>query len=113
MSIEVDPVFGCHLWRGAINGKGYGPHRASWERYFGRELPPGVQLDHTCNRRRCISPLHLDPVTPGENQRRRLARARRHLERCPSGHRLTAETTLATPEGGIVCTLCPKGGPSS
>src|SRR5262245_1631802 len=105
MPIEVDRVFGCWIWRGKVNGKGYGPHRERWIRHYGIELPPGIQLEHICRRRRCLYPRHLDPITAHENMTR-IAPRNRVPSHCPEGHRLLAENTMRTPEGGVVCRLC-------
>ena len=105
-NIRFDSVFGCHLWLGALSADGYGSHRAAWEEYHRIPVPPGVHIDHTCRRRACRNPLHLDAVTPSENNRRR-ARRNRIPERCPVGHRLIdGENVLRTPELGFVCALC-------
>jgi hypothetical protein len=101
--VDIDE-FGCHLWLGPVNGKGYGPHRAALEAFLGQRLPPGVVPDHFCRRRRCVRPEHLDPVTQHENERRKSAHYRAQLTRCPVGHRLVEP--LRTPEGGIVCRAC-------
>lgn len=117
-----DPVTGCWLWIGALDGKGYAKasiegrlvqmHIHLWTAKNG-PLPRGIQLDHMCRRRRCIRPEHMDPVTTTENAKRTFARYRRTIEYCPAQHRLD-EVGVPTPEGGMVCGLCsgialPKG----
>src|SRR5262245_24978625 len=106
--VSVDPVFGCWIFTGTLNNKGYGyGYRALWERTMGLELPAAVALDHVCRVKSCCNPRHLDPVTRSENERRKSARYRRaHLTRCPLGHRLVPESTLRTPQDGVVCRLC-------
>jgi hypothetical protein len=75
---------GCWLWGGAKNDHGYGlfvpeganiaewyTHRVAWDLLVGGHKPR-LQLDHrTCKRRHCVNPLHLDPVTPETNQKRK------------------------------------------
>lgn len=92
--IEPEPMSGCWLWTGPENGTGYGrpfydgrrvyAHRLIYELLVG-PIPEGLQLDHLCRNRGCVSPWHLEPVTCQENLRRG-----RHFERektqCPSGH---------------------------
>lgn len=73
---------GCWLWTATVNHAGYGrfciggrgntglAHRVVYEFLVG-PVPEGLQLDHSCNVRRCVNPKHLEPVTAAENWRRR------------------------------------------
>lgn len=68
------------IWKGPLNRNGYGylevrergrrrkrmAHIAMWEIYHG-SVPKRKLLDHTCRIRRCVSPSHLEPVTPRVN----------------------------------------------
>jgi len=94
----------CHLWTGPVNSSGYGTvtlgdrrlmaHRAAWEAYHG-PIPDGHDLDHLCRRRLCIAPLHLEPVTPGDNQRRKPTRGRVFRgDVCPMGHPLAGANRI-------------------
>lgn len=75
----VDAETGCHIWQRATSEKGYGrirvggktraAHVEMYERAKGA-VPPGLELDHTCNVRLCVNPDHLEPVTHAENLRR-------------------------------------------
>lgn len=73
----------CWIWRRGTSGSS--THR--YGRYMGRDgrrvqahvyayereigpVPKGRQLDHLCRNTLCVNPLHLEPVTPGENVRR-------------------------------------------
>ena len=83
---------GCWPWRGTIADNGYGrlslgyssvpAHRFSYELHVGT-VPEGHVLDHlchtrdascpggsTCPHRRCVNPVHLEPVPHPENCRR-------------------------------------------
>jgi hypothetical protein len=109
-NVSVDE-FGCHLWLGRLSVDGYAlapsghkMQKRQLEERLGHELPPGVFADHLCRRRACINPLHLDPVTQGENEKRKLASYRRTLTRCPLDHKLV--DPLRTPEGGLICQVC-------
>jgi len=87
---KVDPISGCHLWQGAVNDGGYGTlgidgrsqraHRLAWSVRHG-PLPPGVDVCHRCDERRCINPEHLflDSHAANMADRGRKERARRKL----------------------------------
>lgn len=67
---KVEPhLYGCWLWTGAKNRKGYGmfwpgvtqcgtAHRASY-RIFNGHIPPGQMILHSCNTPSCVNPNHL------------------------------------------------------
>lgn len=76
----VDPITGCWIWQGSKHWRwGYGhlavnrrirsAHCVYYERLVG-PIPEGLELDHTCHRRDCVNPKHLEPVTPAINTRR-------------------------------------------
>lgn len=112
----LEQPWGCWVWTGPRDADGYGlakfrgvlwrVHRYAWTEAAGRGLPRDVELDHRCRNRACFRPTHLEPVLRKENARRRSARQRLTLERCPGGHRLEEPNGIATPEGGVVCALC-------
>lgn len=69
---------GCWDWTGRLSADGYAScharegsrvHRVLWIRENGL-VPDGMELDHTCRRRACVNPAHLEPVTHLENHRR-------------------------------------------
>lgn len=110
MNTRRDPVFGCELFAGRLDGEGYGrmgsrkAHVVAWEAAFG-PVPEGFVLDHLCRRRNCCAPHHLEAVTQSENLRRREWRVRARRVACPKGHDLQT-TAQVTPEGGRVCRQC-------
>ncbi len=59
----------CWIWLGRVNNAGYGPHRRIYKA-AGHIIPPKHDLDHLCKVIRCVSPVHMEPVTRGENNRR-------------------------------------------
>ena len=108
----LHPETGCMLWIGARNGPAaekYGSfrfrgkmmkaHRYAYERDVG-PIPPGLDLDHKCRVRRCVSSDHLEPVTRKENVRRgRLGPGMK--THCKYGHPLSGGnlTTIHRPRG--------------
>lgn len=68
----VDPETGCWIWQRSKDDCGYGTllrgraHIAIYEQKYG-PVPTGKELDHTCRRRDCVNPDHLEPVTHKEN----------------------------------------------
>lgn len=75
---------GCRPWLKSTDANGYGQfhlgrrtvkaHLVAWALERG-EFPPGLEPDHTCNMRHCVSPDHLEWVTHEENNRRIAVRA--------------------------------------
>jgi predicted DNA-binding transcriptional regulator AlpA len=67
---------GCWEWTGNRDQFGYGryrgksAHRLVFVLMVGT-IPDGLHLDHLCRVRRCVYPVHLEPVTQAENNRRR------------------------------------------
>lgn len=115
MSIEVDPVFGCHLATGRLDKDGYAYHGSSrahivaWVRANG-PVPEGLEVDHGCRRRHCQALAHLEAVTHAENILRQSWRYRSKKTHCKAGHELRL-TAMVTPEGGRVCRICSKETP--
>lgn len=74
--VVPDTDFGCWVWAGRTNDKGYGlisvgnhewlAHRYSYGVFIGGHAP-GHTLDHTCRRRDCVRPDHLMPMTSKRN----------------------------------------------
>lgn len=75
-----EPNTGCLLWLGSLNvgtyGKQYIPRRLGGKSILahrlsviasGREIPPGMHVDHICRTPLCVNPDHLRVVTPRIN----------------------------------------------
>ena len=79
---EREPGTGCWLWTAAVDpvtgygkfhvrpGVTMGAHRFGYALLVGA-VPAGLDLAHVvergCRSRRCVNPLHLEPVTRQEN----------------------------------------------
>ena len=103
--VNADGV--CWEWMAAKDTKGYGvfnpngklvrAHRFAWENLVG-PIPEGLHIDHLCRNRICVCIDHLEPVTPGVNQKRGTSAVRRTLQaatvtHCPQGHEYSEENT--------------------
>lgn len=120
---------GCWEWLGYISQKGYGQlscncrgiaaHTFSYELFIG-PVPMGLELDHLCNVKHCVNPVHLEPVTQAENMRRaggyallaqKGGRARgvqlKAKTHCPQGHPYDAVNTYIN-KGARNCRICPQ-----
>lgn len=69
--------YGSFNWMGSPNGA----HRVMWLVTHG-VIPDGLVVDHLCERKLCVSPYHLEPVTDAENK------SRRGIRRPPDRRRL-------------------------
>jgi len=96
-------LFACWPWTGTVTRQGYGvfqdgprgsrqlrAHRLSYEGLVG-PIPLDLVIDHLCRNRRCINPLHMEPVTLAENSRRQVPPP--SPTACPQGHAYTPENT--------------------
>lgn len=105
----------CWEWNAYIQSNGYGQHsfgrrtvlahRASYELFKGK-IGKGMEIDHTCNNKKCVNPNHLEEVTTSENQARSYARGRKlsgavdfqkAKTHCPSGHPYDQKNTRINP----------------
>jgi hypothetical protein len=99
--IQFGPPEECWPWIGAKRVSGYGKlrmggkefyaHRVIYELLIG-PIPKGLQIDHLCRNRACVSPYHLEIVTPKMNIQRGIP-FRQRTTHCPQGHPYTPENT--------------------
>ena len=78
--VGVEWLGNCWIWTGHRDDKGYGhikadgqvirTHLWAWRTFVG-PVPDGLELDHLCRVTACVRTTHLEPVTKGENVRRR------------------------------------------
>lgn len=98
--LDIGDWWDCWPYTGVLNSSGYGPHRRTFLA-AGGYIPDGLELDHLCGNKPCCNPLHLEPVTPAENRRRRTAK----ITHCPQGHEYTPENTYVK-NGSRNCRKC-------
>lgn len=89
-----------------VNGRRQPAHRVAYELFVG-PIPEGLTLDHLCRVRHCVNPLHLEPVTRGENTRRNDSAPSQNARKthCIRGHALIPEN-LYPRKYGRQCKLC-------
>jgi len=70
---KIDKKDSHWVWRGTTMENGYGTilflaHRLTYELLRG-PIPEGLVIDHTCRKRNCVNPAHMQIVTLQENNR--------------------------------------------
>jgi len=125
--ISPEPMSGCWLWVGAIDGSGYGQmningktvksHRLSYA-HFVAPIPPGYCVCHKCDTPACVNPDHLYVGTFKDNAVDKVKKGRmvmgignapdlkRKQTHCIHGHLFNAKNTYYRPRGGRQCRKC-------
>lgn len=115
VKVEVGPD--CWEWKGKRT-VGYGhiwypadhsmrlAHRLSFEMAYG-PIPADLTIDHLCQNRACVNPLHMEVVSRGENTLRGNSPAaiNSRKKQCQRGHWFTPENT-GVDRGGRYCRVC-------
>lgn len=113
---QVEKTDTCWNWVGHLCKLGYGQicigekrpmaHRFAYELLVGL-IPEGLTLDHLCRNRRCVNPLHLEPVTLRENVMRGTSTPAKNAKKthCIRGHLLAGENLLSV-KYGRACKEC-------
>lgn len=110
---------GCLEWQAAKSPNGYGKfgigkttvhqaHRISYVWAAGAAIPSGLDVDHLCRNRGCVSPAHLEAVDRATNIARSTARgAPALLGECQRGHDMYAPDAWYEASTGFRgCRLC-------
>lgn len=123
ISAKIEFTSTCWIWTGSVgkaytkrSGGGYGQirsggktkkiHRVVYELLIG-PIPEGLQLDHICGNKKCVNPLHLEPVSGLTNSLRYTSKQ----THCKHGHLYDLENTLWRPNsrsGNLrrICKAC-------
>lgn len=107
INAELDCNTGCWLWSGSIAKNGYGrigpklAHRVMYERIVG-DIMSHLEIDHLCNNKSCVNPMHLEQVTHLQNMQRTKSGL------CRRGHILSSTTVrvYTTAKDGYTRTQC-------
>lgn len=115
---------GCWIWQGCVGTKGYGQasyrnkpwaaHRLAYRLTKG-DIPPRMQVMHSCDVPACCNPDHLSLGTNGDNHADKTAKGRHHstiVTHCPRGHEYSKENTyvIKKPDGRTArdCRICQR-----
>jgi len=90
---------GCWNWIGAKSGAGYAywqdKNKRMWRvhrlmyaltRGIGMEDRDDIVIDHICNNKLCVNPMHLQMITQKENVRRNPKHDGMHIDGCYYDH---------------------------
>ena len=97
----------CWVWPGAIGEDGYPVSKRAYRRIawsYHEEVDDGTrEVDHMCQKKSCVNPLHLDIVSHTENMKRVPTWHKTH---CRKGHVFTPENTYSGWGNKRKCRAC-------
>ena len=107
---------GCLTWpgwclkgypQGKVCGKSRLLHRALYIGVYG-SIPPGMQVDHSCDNSRCLNIYHLEAKTPRANALRSNNPCAQHSrqEKCVHGHEFDKQRIDNKGRISRVCSTC-------
>jgi hypothetical protein len=94
---EHNPQTGCEEWQGSVNNAGYGlfgyrepggrgrmmsSHRAAYMIFNRTTIPPGLEVQHSCHNRLCVTPSHLGLGTHQQKMKALMADQRHGFQVC-------------------------------
>lgn len=109
----------CWLWLGSQRNGGYGQfwdglhiakaHRFAYELLIG-PIPDGLEPDHLCRNRTCVSPTHLEVVTHRVNLLRGTGFPAQNARKthCPQGHPYSGRNIYVDKHGWRECRECDR-----
>jgi hypothetical protein len=114
-----EPMSGCWLWTGAVQGHGYGcfhvggqplqAHRMAWQLTHG-SIAPGIHVLHRCDNPACVNPSHLFLGDPKINAQDRSKKGRGSYQdhtHCKQGHPFSGNNLFIS-RGFRRCRACAR-----
>jgi hypothetical protein len=111
--ISVDN--GCWIWKACTDKLGYArikigggkgraveAHIIAFILFVG-DISVDLEIDHTCRRRNCVNPAHLEQVTHQVNMQRSFNATKTH---CKHGHEYGSDNLFIDIRGHRNCRIC-------
>lgn len=114
---ELNEATGCWTWIKGRNQRGYGKfavtpsdqwyaHRFAYVWFVG-PIEIGKQVDHICQNPSCVNPLHLQLLSPKDNNAKSNSPSAKNKKKthCIHGHEFSKENTFYV-ENRRQCKVC-------